>query len=487
MKKKINFTRKTLTTFFLLSCVACTSWLDLNPENDQVSSTYWNTKEDIEAVVIGGYSRLQGCLEKMLQWGEVRGDGMMLAEKATTSEQNLVMLQILTTNELAKWDPLYKVISSANAVIKYAPTVLDKDKSLTNEFCNAMIAEATFQRALCYFYLVRTFGEIPFVLEPYVDDSAPFMMAKTPEKEIISTLIADLERIRTQIKPGYTSEIENKGRATVYALNALLADLYLWDGQYDKVLSECDAIIQSGRFNLLDKMYWYELYNPGNSIESIFELQWTGTQSNSLYSWFHESRRYMMSFASLELFTQTVEVDYRGMEVSFLENFAIWKYIGTSAKIDGGELRETNERNANWIIYRLAEIVLMKAEALVMLERFDEANILYTYIRSRAGYLKHPVLSEKRQALELIMDERQMEFLGEGKRWFDILRVAKRNNYEYRDYLVDVLLDNTSAQNRPVFEAKLRDERGYYLPIHKKEIDANGGILIQNEYYKDVE
>ncbi|MGL5683760.1 MAG: RagB/SusD family nutrient uptake outer membrane protein [Marinifilaceae bacterium] len=489
MDKYYNIMSKAAIVFIILITSGCNAWLDLDPENNQTSATYWNTKEDVEAVINNGYTLMKSCLEKYIQWGEVRGDGMMLDAKATSDEQKIVELQILTTNGICNWAPFYKVIASANAVIKYGPTVLEKDKSFKLELSNAYVAEAMFQRALCYFYLVRTFGEVPLVLEPYVDDSAPFMVKKNSEAEILNQILSDLDWAKTRIKPGYGNDIKNKGRATSYALHALLADVCLWAEKYEAAIESCDFIIGSGLYSLLDKEEWYNLYNPGNSVESIFELQWLGdAQQNSLVTWFNTSSRYILSQASLKLFTTYKETDYRGKEVTYLEDLKIWKYVGTRAKVDGGEVRPTSFRNANWIFYRLAEIHLMKAEALVMLGKTDVAYPILKSIRERAGYSSHPVFTgEKRQALELIMAERQMEFVAEGKRWFDILRTAKRNGYEYRDYLLDVLLENTSAQNRPIFESKLQNELGYYLPIHKNEIEANGGILVQNEYYNDVD
>lgn len=85
----------------------------------------------------------------------------------------------------------------------------------------------------------------------------------------------------------------------------------------------------------------------------------------------------------------------------------------------------------------------------------------------------------------MIMNERLCEFVGEGKRWFDILRVAHRENFKYKDMLIELLLKNISAKYRPIYLQKLQDTRGYYLPIAQKEIEANSGVLIQNPYYNE--
>ncbi|MDE6451814.1 MAG: RagB/SusD family nutrient uptake outer membrane protein, partial [Odoribacter sp.] len=117
-------------------------------------------------------------------------------------------------------------------------------------------------------------------------------------------------------------------------------------------------------------------------------------------------------------------------------------------------------------------------------------DIIVNEIRTRAGYsaLTSPALpTAEYDALKLLLNERQREFVGEGKRWFDILRIAKRNDYKYKEYLLEVLLANISAKEYETWKAKLSDPNSYYLPIHKDEIDNGRGILNQNPYYQDKE
>lgn len=471
----------------------CNSWLDLLPENDQTSDMYWNTKEDVEAVVMSNYTSMRDCLEKLVQWGELRGDALTLGAKSTTNEQQIYFLQILTTNSICAWKPFYSVIGNANAVIKYGPTVLEKDATFAPELMNSYVGEAKFMRALSYFYLVRTFGEVPLVLEPYVDDGKEFMQAKVSEATVLNQIILDLKEAVVKCKPGYGDVAKNKGRATCWAAYALMAEVYLWNENYAGALEACDKVIASGQYSLVKKEDWYSLFNPGNSKEGIFELQWKSPiskKTNSLYEWFYGTARYNLSYRSSELFNEMSENDYRGLGATFLEDKRIWKYAGKEISLDGSATRAAEDRNANWIFYRYADVLLMKAEALVMNKatNYNDSWELVKIIRERAGLSQHPGIPQnERAALEMVMDERQRELLAEGKRWFDILRMAKRNNYQYKDYLLEVILQNVSAQDRTLYEAKLADVRGYYLPIHKDEIDANGGLLIQNPYYQDLE
>ena len=82
-----------------------------------------------------------------------------------------------------------------------------------------------------------------------------------------------------------------------------------------------------------------------------------------------------------------------------------------------------------------------------------------------------------------MLDERLRELCFEGKRWFDLVRVAVRNQGEYKSKLVSLLLQNVAAKDRPLYEAKLQNTYGYYLPINEHDLSASGGVLVQNPYY----
>ncbi len=479
-------------SFLLMTGIGgCNHFLDLLPENSQTSDMYWNNKEDVEAVVLSLYKGLQGCLEQYVEWGELRGDALALSDKATQNEQNIVDLQIHADNGICSWTNLYKVIGRANSVLKYAPEVLEKDPTFMPEVLNSYLAEAKFARALSYYYLVRTFQEVPLVTEPYVNDSEPFMKEKSVEAEIMEQIFSDLTSVINTIKPGYGTVIQNKGRATKWAALALLADVSLWNGRYQECIDACDQIFATNSYQLAGKDEWFEIFWPGNSSESIFELQWgTGNGgTNNLPVWFYTTPRYVISQTTLELFTKGRETDARGTDVTYVgDNNKVWKYIGNRPYYSSDAQRSGNSRYGNWIFYRLPEIYFMKAEALVMLknnaEGFQEAFDLVKIIRERAGFTIHPAVPDnQKDALDLILNERLCEFVGEGKRWFDILRVAHRDDYKYKDMLIELLLKNISAKFRPIYIQKLQDPRGYYLPIAQREIDANSGILTQNPYY----
>lgn len=487
---------------FLAGVMAgCNSWLDLQPNNDRTTASYWQSKEEVENVLMSCYVKMRNCLEKYVQWGELRGDGLALGTGATTNDEKVKRLDILYDNPICKWNTFYEVIGCANSVIKYGPQVLERDATFSKELEAAYSAEAVVLRSLAYFWLVRTFGEVPLVTEPYVDDEEPFFTPKTTERKILDQIITDLKEAIPHCKPGYSStpsnNWEDKGRATRWAAYAILADIYLWDEKYQECVDACDQIIASGKYDLLDEENWINLFAEGNTMEGIFELQWKGSanQENNLYSWFYsdaEKPRFVASDKTVDLYTRYAEMDlrYLGATVVDKDDKRIWKYVGTGIKGLGGTVRPSGQRDANWIFYRYADVLLMRAEALVMLgeEDFATAYKVVGELRARAGYtVALPKPQGQKEALEMLLDERQREFVAEGKRWFDLLRFARRNNWQYKEDLVEILLDGVSAKDRPVWKAKLSDVNSYYLPIHKDEIEANAGVLEQNPYYQDIE
>ena len=285
-----------LKTLLLLLTVSgasgCNDWLDVRPENEQPIDEFWNNKEEVDAVMMGAYQQLRSSLEYLVRWGELRGDVVELGPGLTSNENMLAVkgLDIKSDNPICKWQPFYNAIGRCNAVIRYAADVLPRDKTFTDRACEAYIAEAKWVRALCYFYLVRTFRDVPYITEPYLNDRQEFRIPKSDGMDILRTVVADLRACAQLIPVAYDpGSWENKGRATVWALYALAADIYLWLGEYDEAIGMCENIEKSGLYTLLSTDDWYGLYYPGNSSESIIELQWDGMQlqTKSLFAWFY--------------------------------------------------------------------------------------------------------------------------------------------------------------------------------------------------------
>lgn len=496
----------TLLLTFALVLSSCNEFLDVLPENDQVADEYWQTKEEMESVIAAIYVKYRETVREQFVYGEIRGNSVSFGTIADNSELLMANGYIYPTNPYCKWGKWYSIINLANMVIDYAPLVKDRDPSFTESLMNTYVAEAHYLRGLAYFFLVRNFRDVPIILEPYLNDDQDYEVAKSPEADVWDQIISDLLVAEAGTKSFYSDEDAwmSKGRATKWAVKATLADVYLWTEAYEKAILACNDVINSGRVGLINGYFpeteennWFTIYSEGNTNEGIFELQWDADQgqtNGSLFSWFgNNPYRYVISQNTLDLFLLTPN-DIRGLNATYqLPLGKIWKYIGSTAgnrfnQVEVGATRTGDEQDQNWIMYRMADIILMKAEALVLRGQGEEdyiaATELVNQIRTRAQVLDMAEpLNTELEMLQMVLNEKAKEFVAEGKRWYDLLRFGKRNNYQYLDEMINEVLKNATSSNALILQSSLKNVNSHYLPIHSDEL-TNNKALVQNPYYE---
>jgi len=465
--------KQILTCIVLVALFAsCSDWMEIQPENALIQQEFWKTKSDVMSVVAATYDAVRQTHEESFLMGEVRADFISVD---AGDYYNIGKNNISTTNGAAKWGKYYQVINLTNTVMYYAPIVQhDYDKTLTQPIVNGINSEMLFLRSLSYFYLVRIWKDVPLVLRPTISDTVDFYIPKSTEPVVLNQIVLDLKHASTL---GYT-DATLKGRAGKYAIQALLADVLLWKEDYTQCIAYCDSIINTGLFSLEPTATWFNLYYPGNSVsESLFELQYNDKlagEENPLYTQSGNRYNNINVIIPKMAFDETTDIRKCGTKGP------IWKYTGTDEI--GSVKRTTSENDANYIFYRYADVLLMKAEALAEIGNLPDANALLQQIAERAGTFYTPTnsLPDFRTAL---LAERGREFGAEGKRWFDILRVAKRNHFENKQFLMDIMLGKAdNAQELAIMKTKVIDTMSYYLPIHKDEISYNKN-LIQNPFY----
>jgi len=477
--------------FALLSFVSCNDWLDLFPPSGLIREDFWKSKEDVEALLFASYETFASLDRSLFVFGEIRADMVKGDVNQSQSEELIMEGNIYPDNSICNWNNFYTVINYTNEVLKNAPLVQEIDNTFTDFYMKSIMAEAYFLRSLCYFYLVRIFKEVPLLLEPSESDDVDFYVKKATEEEILTRIIADLTENRPFAPAqAFATDRENKGRASKAAFDALLADIALWMFDYEKVIEYVERIEATEEFFLLPGENWFELFYPGNSLEGIFEFQFDGNknQNNNTYALTNrQSYQYDPSQKSIEMFGYEEGSGelIRGQDITIKkygpDDFIIWKYVGRAP--DGQSLRSGTDRNScNWILYRLADVMLMKAEALSQVQRFQEASDILNVIRERAGLQPIAIANTPTAFEDAIMDERARELAYEGKRWFDLLRMGRRNDYARKDKLIEVIISNVPSTQKRILSAKLNNPLGWYLPIHQDEIERNKN-LVQNPFY----
>jgi hypothetical protein len=457
--------------------------MNILPPDGLVKDQFWNTKEEVEQVLLGAYTTFAQLDGQMFKYGEMRADMVTYLGNIDYNDRKVMQVNIYPDNSLCDWYPFYKVINYCNEVIKNAPIVRTKDNTFTDFQLNEFLAEAYFLRSLSYFYLVRVFKDVPFVQEASETDDVNFYLPKTDGDTILNHITTDLDMYRKYAVLSVNGITD--GRVTKGAFDALLADIALWQFRYEDCIKHVENIENSEKYFLLTSADWFELFYPGNSLESIFEFQYiTNLEDNHTYDLTSPvGNKYGPSEKAIDLFNVLADkkeiVRGEGKSIS-VNNSNIWKYIGSGVSIRAG----VKQKSCGWIVYRYADVLLMKAEALSQLERYTEAMDLLAKIRKRAGFVDVISIANTPGAYEeKILDERTRELAFEGKRWFDLMRMGRRNNFSNSAKLVEIIVQNAPSAEKRILATKLVNPLGWYLPISKDELERNMN-LVQNPYYK---
>lgn len=505
MKPKI-FVNVILLSLLVISSLSCNKYLDLQPQDGIIRQEFWKTKEQVQSAVIGCYASLlsdpankeRPVSEYLFTWGELRADMVGSAIGASSDDLDIFNVNTLSTNTDVNWVSIYKTINYCNTVIDFAPGVLVNDNTFTQQQLNQYLAEARALRGLMYFYLVRSFRDVPLKLTSTSSDVDLVQLPKTSSDTILTQIVADLAFADSNAVFTYGNATTiDKGRITKYTVKSIQADVFLWMDRYSDALDACQFVIDSKKFGLIagNGGWFNNLYYMGNSNEGIFEFQYDQQKLNSFYPIFTTSRARFV--AEPVVMDQIYGVDYindlnkdirgDGASVRTSDN-TIWKYVA----LDYNSFRGAEASYAHWFVYRYADILLMKAEALIQIGgavNTQTAKDLIYDIRKRAKAIvltdSKPDIADKGAMTDFLLQERAREFSFEGKRWYDLLRNAKRNNYERLDILLDMVSRTVPANRQQSAINKYKDaaHNSHYFPIYFYEIQADPN-LIQNPFYK---
>jgi len=477
-----------IAIYMIISLNSCDDWLEILPPDGLVKDEYWQSKEDVQAVLMAAYRSFSAMSYRLFYYGELRADMIGEGSLMRSNYRTIFEGNIYPDNWLCQWSEFYRIINYCNTVLKYAPRVKEIDATFSNYQFEAYKSEAIFLRSLAYFYLVCIYKEVPLVLSASDTDGQDFFPAKTDGEVILDTLKNDLKSIINTTPREYDNNDRTRGRATQGAVYALLADIALWNFEYEECLDYISNIENNDLYKLVPGGDWFTIFSKGNTLESIFELQFDEKlgQSNFIYN---ETRYDYVNAGDYALRLLTPEISkeiIRGNGSLRPGDKMIWKYVGSAP--DRLSMRPNDESgSANWIIYRLADIKLMKAEALSQLGRFEEALIIVNEIRERAFVQPYTDVTQTYHAFEdLIIEERARELAFEGKRWYDLMRLGRRNNYERKDKLIEIIIKDLPATQKRILASKLTDPYGWYYPILQSEIENNPN-LVQNPYYQTYE
>ncbi|MFC6098904.1 RagB/SusD family nutrient uptake outer membrane protein [Olivibacter domesticus] len=468
---------------FLTLCSSCSKFLEQQPISDLTKELFWKSAEDAKLANAAIYNGVQRTLNgNYIDWGEARSDNFTYS--GTGEFQLTVTLNALEpTMGLVNWDNIYLTIGRANSSIKYLPTITDLSENQKNHY----LAQAYAIRAYMYFYAIRLWGDVPLKLEPYEDIGEDPTIERTSASLIMNeVIIPDLKKAEELIDKAI---IEPVWEINIGGVLAIMTDVYLWNGNYQEAVATTDKIITLNTYGLAPASDWKKLFtDPGTTSikENIWSLHWNVSQNGSngiskIGSGSNTSQ-YRMDSVAFELF-EANKADIRRQytyDTLLLQTSTgldkIGKFYALGA--DGRPIYPNNNANeAKLPLYRYADILLMRAEALNKLNDKQGAFLLINQVRTRAKTtaLRMENYPEQEDIERAILNERQLELFGEGKRWFDLVRT--KNVIKIMDPIIKKRQRNLLLQ-----ETGFSDERLMLFPISREVMNRNPKIT-QNPPY----
>ena len=327
---------------------------------------------------------------------------------------SLTSLNDIATN---MWTDPYTGLYPVNAILRN----ITNNSALSASFTQQITGEMKVVRALYYFNLVNVFGAVPLVTSTdYTTNSA---MPRTSVDSVYTGIIADLTDALQELTPNYPSS--GSYRPNLYVASALLARIYLYRQQWQNAYDAATTVIGSGVYSLEPDLN--NVFLDG-SIEAIWQIPATGTRFVTMEAenYIPESSgtvpNYLLTPWLLNAFeagdqrlqdwTDSVVVNTGSGNQTFYYPYKYKNVLSSSPTTE------------DFMILRLAEQYLIRAEASAQLGNTAAALADLNVVRARAG-LAGVTAASPAAALSAIMHERQIEFFTEwGNRWYDLKRTG---------------------------------------------------------------
>lgn len=464
--------------------LSCQKQLELEPHKIYYDN-YYQSQEDAVGAINAVYSLLTYVNQyNSYLWliQDIASDDCI--SRPTLNDPNIHQFNtydLESTNTYLKgiWQGSYLGISRANIVLEKVPEI-EMDSALKVQ----ILGEASFLRGLFYFNLVRLFGDVPLLVVPVSADLSDeeVYVSRTSKDLVYQQIIKDLTDASTSCPKVYYQGVD-KGRATQGATLSLLANVYLTIGEWELASNTAKEVMELGIYGLYDDYSANFKDINRNGKESIFAAQFFSgipSQQNQIVisglptipGVFPAGVEIMLP--TEDLLSSFEEGDYR-YEVTFFDQYwydtfdpHIWKHWDQ----DTYDPDKTAQCGSNFAIMRYSEILLIYAEATNELSGpTAEAYNAINEVRARARNGNENILPDleglsKDDFRDAVLRERRVEFVNEGKRWYDLVRTNKLIEYVVRAKGVDA---NPQTYN-------------YLFPIPQRELDINENLVQNNGY-----
>ena len=458
-----------------LSIISCEDELDILPITEKSANNFFSNEAEIESAIAGAYGQLQnGGLYglDLIGVGEISGEDSF-EEIAANDGGRFGQLDDFSTNpgnDLVGdiWRESYEGIQRINVVLNRITDIEFENQELkTNR-----VGEMKFLRALLYYNLVRLYGDVPLVIEETESPFDFFGQGRTPSAEVYTQIQNDLQDAIQDLPLE-----KSPARPAEGAARALLADVQMTRGNSAAALTNLEAVVNSGEYELMSTTSEiFGVANEGNA-EILFEVQFaSGFNADGRIEGSPAASQFRPSGTTANakghnLPTQAFIDSYEAGDTRLDDYVAVDPdanpfYFTTKYEVSSTGV---NDGGSDHLIIRFADVVLKYAEVLNENGQTPEAIIQLNRVRTRAG-LAGTTATSQADVEEAIRLERRFELFGEGHRWFDLKR------YGNAVAVMNAFFESTGATTRI-------DENNLLLPIPQSQIDTDPDVILQNPGY----
>jgi starch-binding outer membrane protein, SusD/RagB family len=439
-----------LFLFALLPICSCEEFISVDaPKTEIVSSTVFSDEASALSAIRGIYSLMmsnQSFTNGGLELYTGLSSDELMNYSSSPEQLQFFTPSLLPTNSIVLnefWKEAYQYINNANAIIEG----LDKSSSISDDLSHELEGEARFIRAFCHFYLVNLFGDVPYVTS--TDYHINASITRQPVDDIYGLIINDLEMAYALLSNDFKFSNGLRVQPNKAAAASLLARIYLYKKDWENAVKFSSIVINNPQYSLESDLNNVFL---GSSNEAIWQLLPVLPEKSTAQARFFiltqspsASGSYGIALSD-ELYNSFEPNDKRkdAWVNEYSEGLENWRY---AYKYKVTYATEVTEYVA---VIRLAELYLIRSEALANQNKLNESIADVDIIRARAGLPlilnTNPGISQADLLLS-IEQERRMELFSEGgHRWLDLKRTNRADDiltnikvdYQFSDLLYPI-------------------------------------------------
>lgn len=489
-----------LSVFLLLSGSCGREFLTVRPIEDLTGNNYWQTREDVRMFIQGLYSDFRHATMNHAFFtgtGDFRLAPINRNSPSNATGAHMNHLTYLRFNNLdalyadyindvrtfgdrndffgfhniRRWGRFYTVVAKANIAIYEIGRL---EGVLSDYETHQFMAEAAFMRNLCYFFMSRLYGDVPYYTEAYHSDA----IGRTPMLEVLAGIDADMEQHYRNLPWTHEDPTEVGNRPMRGSALALMMHINMWRAgfsednkstYYERVaalgkeliedngtayellpLAETNRIFKGrtkeGLFEIVQNYNYNEMFHiSATYADNVLRAPWKSLVPNS---YIHYDPWFMRKLYPEDVADERKTTWFQEDIYATSNRFVMLKY----ANIFVDETQDGNPDDSQ-IVFRYVDAFLLRAEALAELDRDQEARDILNVVRRRANASE--VISAGDDLKDDIYWERVRELIGEGHFFYDLVRTRKALSNEYTANPMSLAAFNAGAWTWPIDRSAL--------------------------------